>query len=118
MPDYHLFSFSSPSGLSNSRFDFSYFLVYFTNSMNSPPPILKKPPMKTAFNFEKLARVTRNGAPMFPRLLMASVTPRPVERMAVGKVSAEIRLKRANPTVLKSRLPPISTRSTTCESVN
>jgi hypothetical protein len=48
--------------------------------------MLKKPPINTAFNLEKLARVTKKGAPMFPTLLIASETPKPVERMAVGKV--------------------------------
>lgn len=49
---------------------------------------------------------------------MAYETPRPVERMEVGKVSAEMRLKKAKATVLNSLLRPMSIKPPALESVN
>lgn len=82
----HQLNFASLYSPYNKESTFSSLFVYFTASIDSPPPMLKKPPINTAFNLEKLARVTKKGAPMLPILLIASETPKPVERMAVGKV--------------------------------
>ena len=80
--------------------------VYFTSNIEAPPARFKKPPTKTALKFRKSERVTRKGAPMLPKFDIASVIPSPVDLIVVGKVYEEIRLKRANPTVLNSLLMP------------
>jgi len=48
---------------------------------------------------------------MLPKLDIASVTPSPVDLMAVGKVYDVMRLNNANPTVLNSLLHPIKIKS-------
>lgn len=69
------------------------------------------PPTRTACTPTVLAKRTRKGAAMFPKLLIASVIPIPVDFMAVGKLYEQIRLNKANPTVLSNRLSPINTNS-------
>ena len=48
---------------------------------------------------------------MFPKFDIASVIPSPVERIAVGNVSEEIRPNRAKPIVLNSLLKAKNTIS-------
>jgi len=67
------------------------------------------PPINTAFMFQNWAKVTKKGAPMLPKLDIAYVIPSPVDLMLVGKVSAEIKLKRENATELDNLLSPIKT---------
>lgn len=55
---------------------------------------------------------------MLPKFDIASETPRPVDRIEVGKVSAEMRLNRAKATVLKSLLMPIKIMSPNCDFEN
>lgn len=55
-------------------------------NIESPPARFKNPPMKIAFTPANNAIVTKKGAPMLPKFDIAYETPRPVERIEVGKV--------------------------------
>ena len=77
-----------------------------TSNIDAPPNKFKNPPINTALKFQKSERVTKNGAPMLPKLDIASVIPNPVDLIVVGKVYEEIRLNKANPTVLNNLLIP------------
>ncbi len=62
------------------------------------------PPINTALTPNYWANRTKKGAPIFPRFDIASLMPIPVDLIDVGKLSEQIRLNNANPTVLNSLL--------------
>jgi len=56
-----------------------FFNVYFTIIIDAPPAIFKNPPMNIALYFNNWAIVTKKGAPIFPKLDIASDIPSPVD---------------------------------------